>query len=89
MRKLASLTAAVATILLLGSMAAYAQQKATPDKAQGAGAECSRMTDAKARDACVHQAQQKGTQTKTDAKNKASSAKSSASKDMKDITKGK
>jgi len=81
MRKLASLTAGVATIVLLGSVAAYAQQKAAPEKAQGAGAECSRMTDAKARDECVRKAQQKGGQTKSDANKDKGGAKNAAPKE--------
>jgi hypothetical protein len=59
MRKLIPLSAVAAAALLLGGASAYAQQKDTPAKAQGAGAECSRMTDAKARDACVRNAQTK------------------------------
>jgi hypothetical protein len=54
-----TMAAAAAALLLMGGTAS-AQQKAAPSKAQGAGAECSRMTDAKARDECVRQAQQKG-----------------------------
>jgi len=51
MRKLIPLSAVAAAALLLGGVAANA--KDTPAKAQGAGAECSRMTDAKMRDDCV------------------------------------
>ena len=80
MRKLASLVAGAATIALLGSAGAYAQTTSTPSKAEGAGAACSRMTDATAREACVKQAQQKGGQMKSDAKTKASSAKKAGGK---------
>src|SRR5690242_17553082 len=59
MRKLIPLSAVAAAALLLGGASAYAQQKDTPAKSRGAGAECSRMTDAKARDECVHNAQSK------------------------------
>lgn len=48
---------AVAGLLLAGG-AANAQQKDNT-KGQGAGAECSRITDSKKRDECVRQAQQK------------------------------
>lgn len=64
MRKLIPLSALAAAALLLGGAAANAQQKDTPAKAKGAGAECSRMTDAKMRDDCVHAAQQKDKATK-------------------------
>jgi hypothetical protein len=63
MRKLIPLSAVAAAALLLGGASAYAQQKDTPAKAQGAGAECSRMTDAKARDECVRNAQTKKDQS--------------------------
>lgn len=53
MRKLVPLSVLAATVLLFGGVAANAQQKDTPVKAQGAGAECSRMTDAKMRSDCV------------------------------------
>jgi hypothetical protein len=59
MRKLIPLSAVAAAALLLGGGVANAQQKDTPAKARGAGAECSRMTDAKARDECVRNAQTK------------------------------
>jgi hypothetical protein len=64
MRKLIPLSALAATALLLGGVTANAQQKDTPAKARGAGAECSRMTDAKARDECVRNAQSKDTSSK-------------------------
>jgi hypothetical protein len=79
MRKLVPLSVLAAAVLLFGGVAANAQQKDTPAKAQGAGAECSRMTDAKARDNCV-KAQ------KTDKASK-DTGKSAAAKD--DKTKGK
>jgi hypothetical protein len=56
MRKLAFLSTAAAVILLSGGLSAQAQQTAAPTTAKGAGAECSRMTDAKMRDECVRQA---------------------------------
>jgi hypothetical protein len=59
MRKLIPLSAVAAAALLLGGVTANAQQKDTPTKSRGAGAECSRMTDAKARDECVRNAQTK------------------------------
>lgn len=59
MRKLIPLSAIAAAALLFGGVAANAQQKDTPAKAQGAGAECSRMTDAKMRDDCVRHARDK------------------------------
>lgn len=64
MRKLIPLSAIAAAALLLGGVAANAQQKDTPAKAQGAGAECSRMTDAKMRDECVRHARDKDKATK-------------------------
>lgn len=71
------LTALAVTVLLLGGSAAFAQQNAAP-KGKGAGAECARITDAKKRDECVHQAEQKakemekqkGNATKNDPKGK-------------------
>lgn len=77
MRIALSLAALVTTALLLGGTTASAQQNAAP-KGQGAGAECSRITDSKKRDECVRQAQQKakdmekqkGKATKTDPKGK-------------------
>lgn len=59
MRKFLPLSVLAVTALLLGGGAASAQQKDTPAKTQGAGAECSRLTDSKKRDECVRQAQQK------------------------------
>ena len=56
MRKLAFLSTAAAALLLAGGLSAQAQQTAAPSTAKGAGAECSRMTDAKMRDDCVRQA---------------------------------
>ena len=80
MRIVLPLSVLATAALLLGGTAAHAQQKNQP-KGQGAGTECSRITDAKKRDECVHQAQQKeraakevekkgGGATKSDAKGK-------------------
>jgi hypothetical protein len=55
MRKLAFLSTAAAALLLAGGLSAQAQQTAAPSTAKGAGAECSRTTDAKMRDDCVRQ----------------------------------
>lgn len=71
MRTLAVFFALLAATAM--SSAAFAQQKAAPSKAQGAGAECSRMTDAKARDECVRQAQQKRGQSQNDSRSGKSS----------------
>jgi hypothetical protein len=46
--------AATAAFLMTGGLAS-AQTKAAPEKAQGAGAECARMTDPGQRDECVRQ----------------------------------
>lgn len=73
MRKLAFLTA-FAALLLSGAISANAQQKDTPAKAQGAGAECSRMTDAKMRDDCVRQSKQNDAKTKKDQTGKSAPA---------------
>jgi hypothetical protein len=43
----------MAAMLLTGGV--YAQTKAAPEKAQGAGAECARIADPGKRDECVHQ----------------------------------
>ena len=68
MRKLVPLSMLAAAAFLLGGVAANAQQKDTPAKAQGAGAECSRMTDAKMRDDCVHKAREAKEKSDKDAK---------------------
>jgi hypothetical protein len=99
MRKLAFLSTAAAVILLSGGLSAQAQQTAAPTTAKGAGAECSRMTDAKMRDDCVRQARDhdkaaakvKKDQTTRDSTKKVapatSTAKSSKDKTMRDGTK--
>jgi hypothetical protein len=80
MRKLAFLSTAAAAILLAGGLSAQAQQTAAPSTAKGAGAECSRMTDAKMRDDCVRQARDhdKTATTKKDAVKKDSTKKTDA-----------
>lgn len=80
MRKLAFLSTAAAAILLAGGLSAQAQQTAAPSTAKGAGAECSRMTDAKMRDDCVRQARDH------DKAAKATHDKAAAGKAKKDAT---
>ncbi len=78
MRIALPIAALATTVLLLGGSAAFAQQQNAAPKGQGAGAECSRITDSKKRDECVRQAQQKakdmekqkGNATKNDPKGK-------------------
>jgi hypothetical protein len=74
MSKLVPLSMLAAAVLLFGGLSANAQQKNAPAKARGAGAECSRMTDAKARDECVH-AQSKDKSSKDTDMNKNGSSK--------------
>lgn len=77
MRIALPLAALATTALLFSGPVSFAQQSNAP-KGQGAGAECARITDAKKRDECVHQAQQKakemekqkGNATKNDSKGK-------------------
>jgi len=88
MRKLALLSTAAAALLLAGGLSAQAQQTATPSTAKGAGAECSRMTDATKRDECVRQstnheksaAKAKKDHVSTDAKAKKDTVKKDSAK---------
>ncbi|MGE5538854.1 MAG: hypothetical protein ACM30I_09565 [Gemmatimonas sp.] len=89
MRKLAILSTAAAVILLSGGLSAQAQQTAAPSTAKGAGAECSRMTDAKMRDDCVRQAREHDKSAKAGKKGQTTDDTGAAKKDADTKAKGK